>query len=373
MSKTLINSEYLLWLQELKSQIKNTQIKSAIAVNSELIMLYWDMGRQIVEKQENAKWGSGFIDQLSKDLRREFPDMSGFSVRNIHYCKQFYLFYCNENRNKHSKTLQISATTTRQSIEIKNDIILPQVEAKLRNNKIALIPWGHHKLLLSKCNNVPQAIFYVDKTIENKWSRSELEKAINSNLFNRHENITNNFNKTLLEPDSGLAKDFMKDVYHMGMIQMPKKVKEADLEKALIHHMTEFLTELGKGFAYMGKQYPIKIGTKDYKIDLLFYHTILSCYIVIELKAREFEPDFTGKLAFYTTAVDKLIKKETDAPTIGILLCKGKDDVVVDFALEGICRPLGVGTLSYTELSEQIKSALPSIEELQKELQKFEP
>jgi len=217
-----------------------------------------------------------------------------------------------------------------------------------------------------------ESIFYVNKTIENQWSRSELEKAIATNLYKRQENHTNNFKKTLPNADSALAKDMMKGVYHLGMIQMPKKTKEVDLEKALIQHMTEFLTELGKGFAYMGKQYPIKVGTKEYKIDLLFYHTILRCYIVIELKTKDFEPDFAGKLAFYITSVDKLIKNPVDNPTIGILLCKGKDDVVVDFALEGICKPMGVGTLSYTELSEQIKDALPSLEELQNELHKFE-
>jgi len=173
------------------------------------------------------------------------------------------------------------------------------------------------------------------------------------------------------EPESDLANEIMKSEYNFEFLQMADKVKEADLEKALIQHMAQFLTELGKGFAYMGRQYPIKVGTKDFKIDLLFYHTKLKCYVVIELKVREFEPDFTGKLVFYTTAVDKLIKDETDKPTIGILLCKDKDDIVVDFALENINSPIGVGKMKYIELSDEVKAVLPSVEELQEEIRNF--
>jgi len=365
----MISSDYKEWLSDLKSQIKRTQIKASISVNSQLIMLYWDLGRQITEKQETTKWGSGFIEQLSRDLRVEFPEMGGLSLTNLKYCKQFYTFYLplfNEN--------QISQQVVGELQHIKySDVIKsPQVVGELNKTTILLIPWGHHRLILNKCKDIPQALFYISKTIENTWSRSVLEYQIETNLYKRQGKATTNFKLTMPEPESDLANEIMKSEYNFEFLRMTDKVKEADLEKALIQHMAQFLTELGKGFAYMGRQYPIKVGTKDFKIDLLFYHTKLKCYIVIELKVREFDPDFTGKLVFYTTAVDELIKDANDKATIGILLCKDKDDIVVDYSLKNINSPIGVGKMRYIELSDEIKAVLPSIEELQEEIRNFD-
>ena len=367
----IAKDEYVEWIINLKKQINISQVKTALSVNSQLIFLYWDLGRQIFEKQEQAQWGSSFINQLSKDLKKEFPEMSGFSPTNLHYIRKFYKFYCLEFSVTESKPILPQAEVEMQMPEIKEDTILPQAGVKFQNQNLLLIPWGHHKLIIDKCETVDQAFFYVDKTIENSWSRAVLEYQVETDLFKRTGNATSNFKLTLPALDSDLVNAVVKSEYYFEFLKMSEKVKETDLEKALIRHMAEFLTELGKGFAYMGRQYPIKVGSKEFKVDLLFYHTILRCYIVIELKVREFEPEFTGKLVFYVTAVDDYIKSVSDKPTIGILLCKDKDDVVVDCALKNLNSPVGVSKMKYTELSEEIKAVLPRIEDLQGELLNF--
>ena len=375
----MISSDYKEWLSELKSQIKRTQIKASISVNSQLIMLYWDLGRQITEKQETAKWGSGFIEQLSRDLRSEFPEMMGFSRDNLFMARRFYLFYQSAITHEIEKVEQLVQQSNNNTQIVEQAVQqLQQYENKADKMSsqivpiFAIVPWGHHVLILKKVKDIPQALFYISKTIENTWSRSVLEYQIETNLYKRQGKATTNFKLTMPEPESDLANEIMKSEYNFEFLQMADKVKEADVEKALIQHMAQFLTELGKGFAYMGRQYPIKVGTKDFKIDLLFYHTKLKCYIVIELKVREFDPDFTGKLVFYTTAVDELIKDANDKATIGILLCKDKDDIVVDYSLKNINSPIGVGKMRYTELSDEIKAVLPSIEELQEEIRNFD-
>jgi predicted nuclease of restriction endonuclease-like (RecB) superfamily len=365
MTEIIVKSEYREWLKSLKDQIKSSQIKATVSVNSQLIMLYWDLGRQINEKQEQAQWGSKFIENLSKDLKAEFPNITGFSKVNLLYMKRFYLYYLPITQNElivHQPGEQLHLIDNNEDnlFFTSNNI-----------NKLFIIPWKHHVKIIEKVKEITEAIFYIEKTIENNWSRSVLEYQIETNLFKRQGKATTNFKLTMPEPDSDLANSLIKDEYNFEFLQLSEKVKETDIEKALTQHMAQFLTELGKGFAYMGRQYPIKVGTKDFKIDLLFYHTKLKCYIVIELKVREFDPAFTGKLVFYTTAVDKLLRDETDKPTIGILLCKEKDDVVVDYALENIRSPLGVGKMKLVELDEETKAMLPTIEELQNELLNF--
>ncbi|MDR0307509.1 MAG: PDDEXK nuclease domain-containing protein [Chitinispirillales bacterium] len=336
--------EYRNWLHDLKQQIRKGQIKAALSVNSQMIMMYWDLGRQITEKQETARWGSGFIEQLSKDLRKEFPEMSGFSLRNLQIIKQWYLFY---SQSELLKTKQLVS-------------------------QLPLIPWGHHVKVMQKVKNVDHALFYIRKTLENNWSRSVLEYQIETNLYSRQGKAVTNFNNTLPEPQSDLANEIMKDPYNFDFLRLAEKVKETDIEKALVGHISHFLPELGIGFAYMGRQYLLKVGKKEYRTDLLFWHTRLKCYIVIELKAKEFEPEFVGKLNFYISAIDELVKDEQDKPTIGILLCKNKDNYEVEFSLKNINTPIGVSTFHYTELADDIKAALPSVENLQNELINFE-
>ena len=335
-------SEYRDWLRDLKQQIKIGQIKASLSVNSQMIMLYWDLGRQITEKQEKAKWGTGFIEQLSKDLMEEFPEITGFSAKNLRYMRVFYIFYSQN---------QICAQPVR---------------------KLLFVPWGHHILIMKKIKDINQAIFYISKTIEYSWSRAVLEYQIETNLYDRQGKAITNFKLTLPEPQSDLANALMKDPYDFNFLRLSNKVKEIDLEKALVQRISHFLPELGIGFAYMGRQFPFKVGTREYRTDLLFYHTRLKCYVIIELKTKEFEPEFVGKLNFYITVINELIKDAYDKPTIGMLLCRNKDNYAVEFSLKDINNPIGVSAFHYTELTEEIKAALPSAEVLQKELLNFE-
>lgn len=357
------NNDYRLWLESIKTKIRQSQIKAAISVNSELILLYWEIGKQIVEKQKSATWGSGFIEQLSQDLKKEFPDLTGFSAKNLRYCRSFYLFYSsNEIRqqvvaiNSHSIWQQAVAELEDFDFE---DIIL---------SKLTVIPWGHH-IIIQQYNKEPlKALFYINQTIENNWSRSVLQMQIESNLFERQGKSVNNFSLTLPQPQSDLANQLLKDPYNFNFLTLEKNVQELELENQLVKNITQFILELGKGFAYMGRQFELRVNNKDYRLDLLFYHVKLKCYFVIELKTKEFEPEFIGKLNFYLSAIDSLVKNEADAPTIGMLLCKTKDNLNVEFALRDINKPIGVSEFTFKELPIEIQKVLPTVEELETEL-----
>lgn len=339
MEISIIQSNYKNWLSDLKVQIKQSQIKASVAVNSELIQLYWSIGKQIIEKQKDAQWGDGLINQLSKDLLNEFPHIKGFSAKNLRTCRQFYLFYNQE------------------------DTIWKQVVSKLQETLFS-VPWGHHILIISKVKDAQEALFYCNKTVENGWSRAVLEYQIETNLVARQGKAIHNFSTTLPAIQSELANELLKDPYNFDFLSLSEQALERDLEDGLTQHLSQFLLELGKGFAYMGRQYPIRVGTKEYRTDLLFYHTKLKCYIVIELKLKDFEPEFVGKLNFYISAINEFIKDQTDKPTIGILLCKSKDDFEAEFALKDIHKPIGVSSFTYKELPEDIRQALPEIKEL---------
>ena len=358
------NLDYKNWLIELKKNIRQVQIKASLAVNRHVLQFYWELGRDIVDKQENAKWGSGFIDQLSKDLKAEFPEMGGFSRANLFSVKNFYLFY--------SQTLKVE----QDALLLKNPIVqqvvgqlddTKQVVSQLENQLFG-IPWGHHIMIIQKIKNQQEAIFYVQQTIENNWSRAVLEMQIETNLYARQGKAITNFKTTLPEIDSDLAQALLKDTYNFEFISFSGKVKELELEQKLIDNITKFLLELGKGFAYMGRQFEINVGGEIFKTDLLFYHTKLKCYIVIELKVTKFKPEYVGKLNFYLTAIDRLVKDNFDKPSIGILLCKTKNDVVVDFALHDTNKPMGVSEYTYTQLPTLIQQALPTIQQFTERL-----
>lgn len=346
METTIIQSDYKNWLNELKSQIKRSQVKAAVAVNSELIQLYWNIGRQIIEKQKDAQWGEGLINQLSKDLLSEFPQIRGFSAKNLRTCRQFYLYYNQE------------------------DTIWKQAVSKLPDTLFS-IPWGHHIIIMNRTKDIEEALFYCTKTIENGWSRAVLEYQIETDLAGRQGKAIHNFANTLPAIQSDLARELIKDPYNFDFLSLSQQALERDLEDGLTQHLSQFLLELGKGFAYMGRQYPIKVGSKEYRTDLLFYHTKLKCYVVIELKLRSFEPEFIGKLNFYISAINEFIRDESDRPTIGILLCKDKDNFEVEFALKDINKPIGVSSFTYKELPEEIKQALPEMKELTNRLSSY--
>lgn len=341
------DSSYKTWLKSLKAQVKQAQLKAAVQVNTILLEFYWNLGADILEKQKTAKWGDGFLKQLSSDLSAEFPEIKGFSYRNLVLIRQWRSFYSSEIENVKQPVSQL-------------------IEAHIK--QLFQVPWGHHIAIIQKCDSVEKAFFYVAKTIENNWSRSVLIHQVESDLYSRQGKALTNFSQTLPTPQSDLAKAMIKDPYHIDFIPQAEKIRERDLENSLIDHISKFLLELGAGFAYMGRQVGIQVGQRDFFLDLLFYHTKLHCYVVIELKTVEFEPEFAGKLNFYLSAVDELIKQEQDAPTIGILLCKSKDKTVVEYALRDVQKPMGISEYKLTQsLPDELKSNLPSIEDLEAE------
>ena len=334
------DAQYKKWLKELKQKVQKTQLKAAVQVNSTLLQFYWELGADIVQRQAQSSWGDGFLKQLSRDLMLEFPEIKGFSLSNIKYIRQWYGFY-----------------TT--GIEIGQQAV----------GQLAQIPWGHNLKIISKCRSTAEALYYVQSTLEHGWSRNLLTHQIESGLWQREGQSISNFSNTLPEIQSDLAQQTLKDPYIFDFLTLSNDYNERELERGLIEHITQFLLELGAGFAYMGKQVPLQVGEREFYIDLLFYHARLHCYVVIELKAGDFEPEYAGKLNFYIKAVDEQFRKESDEPTIGILLCKNKDKLVAEYALSDIQKPIGVSEYQLTQaLPENLKSNLPSIEEIENEL-----
>lgn len=326
-------------LGEIKKKVKSAQLKAAVAVNKELIQLYWEIGSSIIEKQKNAEWGSKVIEKLAKDLRSSFPDMKGFSFRNVKYMVQFAKEY---------------------------------PDLPIGQQAVAQIPWGHNTLLMDKINDSSLRLWYANKTIENGWSRSVLMHWIDSGLHERQGKALTNFNSTLPSPQSDLAHETLKDPYNFDFLTLRETFDERELEDGLIDHVQKFLLELGTGFAFVGKQYPIKAGKKDLYIDLLFYHLKLRCYFIVELKAREFDSRDAGQMSAYLSAVDDLLRHEGDNPSIGMILCKTKDNVFVEYVLRNFNRPIGVAeyeTKIIESLPDDLKGSLPSIEEIEHELE----
>ena len=340
MKKEIFSSDYKSFLGEIKSRIASSQIKAAIAVNEELLRLYWDLGKIILEKQKVSSWGDGLIEQISTDLKSEFPNIQGFSVRNIKYMRQWFSFWNIDN--------QIGQQLVAQIVKI---------------------PWGHHIAIITKIKNSDEAVFYLQKTIEHGYSRAVLIHQIESRLYGREGKAITNFSMTLPAPDSDLAQQTLKDPYVFDFLSMRKEYDERELEDSLVAHVTKFLLELGAGFSYIGRQYKLEIGDDEFYIDLLFYHVKLHCYVVVELKTGKFKPEYAGKLSFYISAVDGEIKSERDNPTIGILICKSKNDTVVEYALNDINKPIGVSEYKLIkDLPNEFKSSLPTIEEIEFEL-----
>lgn len=328
----LQNVTYKQWLAELKSKIRSAQVKVLLAANAALIKFYWELGKMITEKQ--TEWGSKFLETLSKDLQKEFPEMRGFSVSNLKFCRLFYQYF------------PIGSQTVNQ-LEVSSqpgnsNIVNHENENDISQQPVGQIPWGHIKVSITKIKEQNIADFYIQQTLENNWSRDMLALQIKTDLYTRKGKAISNFKHTLPLPQSDLAQQTLKDPYVFDFMTLSSDVREKDIEKQLIQHITRFLLELGKGFAFIGQQQHLEIAGNDYYIDLLFYHTKLKCYIVIELKNTRFMPEYAGKLNFYLSAVDSLVKMEDDNPTIGILLCREKNNIEAEFALRDISKPMGV-------------------------------
>jgi predicted nuclease of restriction endonuclease-like (RecB) superfamily len=366
-SAITVQPEYKEFLHEVKQHIKSSQAKAALAVNSSLIRLYWSIGKLLAEKQTAYSWGTNVIEQLSSDLKSEFPGLSGFSARNLRDTKRFYLFYNSPIWRQAVAKLGFQLKPNTSAAETEEDqllIILRQL--------VAEIPWGHHLLILNKINDPMEALFYIRQTIEHNWSRTMLTFQIEQKLFSRQGMGMSNFKETLPTPQAILAEQMLKDPYNFSFLTLEPKVQELDLEKQLTEHITRFLLELGKGFAYIGRQYPLKIGDKEYCVDLLFYHIRLRSFVVIDLKVTPFEPEHAGKMNFYLSAVDDLLKTEADQASIGIVLCKSKGAVEVEYALRGISKPIGVSEFVLTEaLPDDLRSNIPTVEEFEKEINRL--
>lgn len=352
-------TEYQDWLNAIKKRVQSARLRLALAANSELIALYYEIGAQIVDRESHAQWGSGFIDAFSKDLRHTFPDIGGFSSKNLRYCRAFFRFYC-------------------------APAIWQQAVAKLPNTPwtgvfgelatlLAQIPWGHNILIFTKCQSLAEAQFYLVQTIEQGWSRDVLALQLKSNLYARAGKAVTNFSRTLPAPQSDLAQQTLKDPYTFDFMAMTSPYNEQDVERQLTQHITQFLLELGRGFAFIGRQYHFEIAGNDYYIDLLFYHVTLKCYVVVELKNRKFIPEYAGKLNFYLSAVDSLLKRDDDRQTIGLLLCRDKNNIEVEFALRDMNKPMGVSEYTLVEtLPDHLKGALPTVEEFENDLQQLQ-
>jgi len=367
MSPTSLQSggDYASWLSDIKSRLRQAQLKATISVNSALLEFYWELGADIVEKQKSANWGSGFLPRLSQDLMAEFPEMKGFSESNLNYIRRWYLFYAKELSNWATGCCPFAAT----------DLPLPGSDPNVAQAVPLLtqIPWGHNRVIVSKCNTVKEALFYVQKTIENNWSRNVLIHQIESGLCHREGKAITNFSETLPAPQSDLAQQLIKDPYKFDFLSLSPEYTERELEKGLTEHITQFILELGSGFAYVGKQKLLKVGEREFFIDLLFYQTRLHCYVVIELKTGTFEPEYAGKLNFYLRAVDAQMKTDRDEPTVGILLCKNHDSLVVEYALSDIRKPIGVSEFELIRsLPDDLKDSFPTVEQLEEELRSLD-
>jgi predicted nuclease of restriction endonuclease-like (RecB) superfamily len=359
----MLDNAYKDWLIELKQKVRTAQLKAAVAVNTELIMLYWELGKMITEKQ--TAWGSKFLEQLSRDLRTEFPDMQGFSERNLKYCRQFYQFYFPSIGQQVVAQLE-QPNKTNDTPQIVNPA---DFNTLFRQQPVAQIPWGHNILIFSKSRSADEAEFYAGQTLQNGWSRNILSLQINANLFQRQGKAVHNFQNTLPEITSDLAHQMIKDPYQFDFLALTDNYKERELEHALVNNITNFLLELGSGFAYIGRQVSLMIGDQEYFIDLLFYHLKLRAYVVVELKTTDFIPEYAGKLSFYLSAANDLLKHPTDNPTIGLLICKNKNNIIAEYALKDINQPIGVSEYQLSKLfPEEFKSSLPTIEEIEKEL-----
>ncbi|MBY0506096.1 MAG: PDDEXK nuclease domain-containing protein [Bryobacteraceae bacterium] len=334
--KTPSTQTYAALLASIKERIQSAQVRAALAVNRELGMLYWGIGTEIIRRQKVEGWGTKVIDNLGRDLKSSFPEMRGLSPRNLKYMKAFADAWPEEP-------------------------IVQQAAAQL--------PWFHNCILLDKVKDPAERLWYMHGAIENGWSRNMLALHIEAKLFQRQGKATTNFHRTLPSPQSDLAQQLLKDPYNFDFLTLSKDAHERELEAGLVEHIRKFLLELGVGFSFVGSQYPLEIAGESYRLDLLFYHLKLRCFIVIDLKGGAFKPEYTGKMNFYLAAVDDTLKHPADQPSIGLILCRTKKELVVEYALRGTTTPMGISEFTHlVKLPEEFKGTLPTIEEIEAEL-----
>lgn len=366
-----IDSDYIEWFSEIKRRYRSAQIKAAIKVNTEKLAFNWSLGRDLVTRKAEEKWGSGVVEQLSFDLQDAFPNDKGFSSRNVWRMKQWYLFFSTHDAKK--KLPQLVAEL--QMPNHQDFIKLPQLGGVIERNDdfpivLGMVPWGQQTEIISKCNSLDEAVFYLKMCILDGWSRNTLLNSIKGKLYENYGKALSNYDKFLPEAQSRLVKEITKENYDFGFVTVPPNYTEEQLETELEKNITRFLLELGTGFAFMGRQKQLIVGGKTKRIDMLFYHVRLKAYVVVELKAVPFDSTFTGKLNLYVNAVDELLKGPDDNPTIGLLICSDKDETEVRWAFKGVQTPMGVA--SYGNVNIKPTELLPSAEELQARIRLLE-
>lgn len=360
-----IDTDYAEWIAELKHRYRSAQVKASVRVNAEKLLFNWELGRDLVQKKAEERWGAGVVEQVSLDLQREFPNAEGFSTTNLWYMKQWYLFYYQEDIKLQQFVAELGIEKLHQAGGETENLKLHQFGGEFPA-PFALVPWRHHVEIISKCKSVDEALFYIGKTIEQGMSRAALVNCIKANLYEHQGKILNNFAEHMPALQSKLVQEVLKENYDFGFATVNHEIyDEHELEDALSKSVTDLLLELGTGFAFMGRQKELIAGDTTRKIDLLFYHIRLRCYIVCELKAKAFEPEFAGKLNFYVNAVDDLLKADDDNPTIGLLICSDMNKADVQWSFRGISTPIGVATYN----NVRIKDMLPTQEQLKERME----
>ena len=376
-------------LTNIKNRVRQGQLKVNLAANAEMLATYWDIGRMIHFQQQQKGWGKGVIPKLAIDLKNELAEVRGFSERNLKFMVQFYAEYSNFSILQ-LPVAKLEADPIRQLpvSHLENDTISPLPVSELESQSIGKLPvsqletanqqlitkigWAHHIILIQKIKDLPIRYWYMQQILEQGWSRDTLVAQIKSKIHERQGALVHNFDNTLTNAHSLWAKQTFKDPYIFDFITLATEFSERELELELVKHVEKFLLELGAGFAFVGRQYKLEVSDKDFQLDLLFYHLKMRCFVVIDLKKGDFLPEYAGKMNFYCSAVDDILKHETDKPTIGLILCKGKDKIFAEYALRDLNKPIGVSEYELTQmLPDNLKSSLPSIEDIEKEF--FEP
>jgi len=372
-----LDAEYAEWIAEVKHRYRSAQVKAAVRVNSEKLLFNWQLGRDLVMKKAEERWGNGVVEQVSLDLKREFPNEDGFSTSNLWYMKKWYLFYSNDADTEKLQRLvgELQASINQERIKLQRPIgeIVKQPVSEIWNTTstnfplpFALVPWGQHIEIVSRSKSIEEAVFYINQVIANGLSRTALVNCFKACLYETQGKIVNNFSEHMPEIRSKLVQEVLKENYDFGFATVDHKLyEEKELEDALTSDVTNLLLEMGTGFAFMGRQKEIIVGGRSRKIDLLFYHVRLRCYIAAEIKVKPFEPEFVGKLNYYVSAVDDLVKAPDDNPTIGLLICSDMDKTEVQWSFRGLSTPIGVATYN----NVRIKDMLPTQEQLRERMQ----
>ena len=354
------NPEYRAWISEVSARFKSSQIKAALKVNEEMLRFYWSLGRDIEIRKAQFSWGSRFFEQISQDLKRELPDVKSFSPRNLRYMNKFYQLFSGYHHAADEIVQQVVA-------QLNTDQPAKDNDTQGGPEEIFQIPWGHIVQIVDRCGNASEkALFYARKTLENGWSRAVLLHFLDTNLYERQGKAITNFPLTLPDNQSGLAQAIIKDPYNFDFLTMRDRYDEKELKDALMDNAEQFFRELGNGFAFMGREVKLKVGNTEKYLDLLFYHVKLHCYVVIEVKPADFDSSFAGQLGTYVVAVNHAMRGKNDAPTVGVLICKGMDSVEAQYALESSSQPLGISSYELSKLvPEGFKGSLPTIEEIE--------